>query len=133
MNTPAHSRQQRLEQVRAKRAWDDVQSVKTRPFAKKYKSLARGAAADIQTNGLGQTVGFWLSKRADEHGAISGHLSRWVSGQVCPAGTSHLMNWIMHPDTSTDAYRRATAEAMAYLAWLKRFAEAEIEGEPEDN
>ncbi|MBK7917064.1 MAG: hypothetical protein IPJ94_12530 [Chloroflexi bacterium] len=35
------------------------------------------------------------------------------------------MKWIQE-DTSTEDYRRATAETQAFLIWLKLFAEAEL-------
>jgi len=36
-----------------------------------------------------------------------------------------LLYWIVN-NAATDEYRRATAETMAFLTWLKRFAEAEL-------
>ncbi|RMG70621.1 MAG: hypothetical protein D6711_16870, partial [Chloroflexi bacterium] len=36
-----------------------------------------------------------------------------------------ILKWIQQ-DASTEDYRRATAEAQAFLIWLKRFAEAEL-------
>ena len=38
-----------------------------------------------------------------------------------------LLERLVKPGTSSADYRRATAEALAYLNWLKRFAEAEPE------
>jgi CRISPR-associated protein Cmr5 len=128
--TSQQSQQQQLEQKRAKAAWDDVQGAKAKGYAKEYRQLARGAAADIQINGLGQTLSFWMSKiKKSEppaaHSAIYQNVSAWVTTQV-GSGASDLMAWIIAPATTTDDYRRATAEAMAFLSWLKRFAEAEI-------
>ena len=37
-----------------------------------------------------------------------------------------LLRKLTEPDAGSDVYRRATAETLAYLVWLKRFAEAEL-------
>jgi CRISPR-associated protein Cmr5 len=119
--------QRTQEQDRAARAYADVTSVRGHSYASKYKSLVRSAPADIQTSGLGQTVAFWRAKGKDEHGALYQHVSIWLKGKFGYTGELH--QWIIDARTSSDDYRRATVEAMAYLGWLKRFAEAEIEGE----
>lgn len=120
--------QRTVEQLRSASAWKDVSATKNLVYAKKYKSLAKNAPADIQTNGLGQSVAFWRAKGKDEHKRLFEHLSGWLKTQVTQ-GELHL--WIMADTTSSEAYRRATVEALAYLGWLKRFAEAEISGEEE--
>ena len=125
------SLQQTLGQKRARQAWEDVQSVVNRAddFKKKYGSLARKVLTLIQTNGLGQTLAFLRAKGkddpADAHNVLFEHLSRWTMSQVAPnAGSQNLLEWVLQTDSNN--YRRATAEALAYLTWLKRFAEAEL-------
>ena len=64
------SKRQTQEQERAKQAWENVHGdVKGKNFAGEYKSLVSSAPADIQTNGLGQTVAFLalqrMGKKAD--------------------------------------------------------------------
>ena len=126
------SRQRSLDQQRAARAWDCVQDVKDQRYAAKYSALARGAPADIQANGLGPTLAFWRArgyekeqpKANSEHERLLAHLSNWLREQRLTAG-DNLVAWIAKTATS-DAYRRATTEAMAFLGWLKRFAEAEL-------
>ncbi len=44
--------------------------------------------------------------------------------------TTNLLNKIIHTDSQI--YRLATSEALAFLQWLKRFAEADLISE-EDN
>ncbi len=125
------SHQQTLDQQRAKRAWDDIQSVANRldDFRKKYGSLARKVPMLVLTNGLGQTLAFLRSKgkddQSDEHNVLFRHLSAWTISQVA-SNTSNesLLEWVLTQDSAT--YRRATTEALAYLIWLKRFAEAEL-------
>jgi CRISPR-associated protein Cmr5 len=125
---PQASRQRSLEQGRAKAAWDAVRSVKEKGYAKEYRSLAISAPADIQANGLGQTLAFWRAKGKDgenEHARLFQHVSDWVRGQLRSTTNEDLLQWIVN-DAGTDAYRRATAEAVAFLGWVKRFAEAEL-------
>jgi len=136
------SHQQTLDQQRAKQAWDDVQSILNRDddFKKKYGSYARKVPMLVLTNGLGQTLAYLTSKAkfreakrkvdAQAHGELFKQLSDWTMNQVASkAGTQDLLEWVLKSDSS--AYRRATAEALAYLVWLKRFAEAGLPTEEE--
>jgi CRISPR-associated protein Cmr5 len=129
----AKSLQRTLEQERAQQAWACVQEVTNKPqeFKKKYGSLARKVPMLVLTNGLGQTLAFLKAKGkndpADEHTVLFRHLSSWVLSQVAsstPASNGDLLQWVLQNDSA--AYRRATTEALAFLAWLKRFAEAEL-------
>jgi len=129
----AKSLQRTLEQERAQQAWACVQEVTNKPqeFKKKYGSLARKVPMLVLTNGLGQTLAFLKAKGkndpADEHTVLFRHLSNWVLSQVAsstPASNGDLLQWVLQNDSA--AYRRATMEALAFLAWLKRFAEAEL-------
>jgi len=123
------SRQHSLEQERAKLAWDRVLAAKEESYAGKYGQLARSAPADIQTNGLGQTLAFWNAKGKAHHRALLDHVSQWVKGKM-GFSESDLLKWIINT-ADTDGYRRATAEAAAFLIWLKLFAEAELPKEGE--
>ena len=143
----AKSLQKTLEQQRAQRAWKCVQEVLSQArnlkdaesFKKKYGSLARKVPMLVLTNGLGQTLAFLLSKakrhepenkrsvEAKAHDLLFTHLSNWVLEQVAPGtdtGHQDLLQWVLANDSV--AYRRATTEALAFLNWLKRFAEAEL-------
>ncbi len=124
------SRQRSLEQERAGRAWECVQRVKLEGhhYAPEYRSLARSAPADIQANGLGQMAAFWgaKSKGAHEHARLLEDVAGWLRHQLqAPREGQGLVEWIA-ASASSDEYRRATTEAMAFLGWLKRFAEAEL-------
>ena len=133
------SKQRTLEQNRAQAAWDAVQAVKGKDYEKEYRQLARSAPAEIQTNGLGQVLSFWRAKGSkggrprdggdNAHWKLQEHVSKWVMGQLQTRHPTDLMGWIMDEKTTSDQYRQATAEAMAFLMWLKRFAEAELGGE----
>ena len=113
------STRQTQEQERAAQAWKDVRDdVKEKGFASEYKTLAVSAPADIQINGLGQTLAFWLSKGKEEHTTIYGHLSSWVTQRMGASGD--LLQWITQTDSTR--YRQATVEALAFLGWLRRFS-----------
>ncbi|MBT9132149.1 MAG: hypothetical protein DDT33_00661 [Firmicutes bacterium] len=131
------SRQRSLEQERAKRAWECINEVKGQKYAKEYDSLAKSAPANIQINGLGQTLAFLRAKgfgkgkpkenENNAHYQLFRHLSEWVKGQLGlkTKDSEDLLSWVVN-SAATDEYRRATTEAMVFLSWLKRFAEAEL-------
>ncbi len=120
------SQQRSLEQKRASAAWNRVKDVKGKPHESKYRALVKGAMAEIQTNGLGQALAFWAAKKEEHHKALASHVSEWVKSELkITDPKKNLLEWVTQ-DARTDQYRRATSEAMAFLAWLKRFAEAEL-------
>jgi CRISPR-associated protein Cmr5 len=129
--TPVMSVQQTQSQVRAKLAWDDVCEVKQREregdFGKKYGALAQKLPTLILTNGLGQALAFLRAKgkgKDNEHQLAYDHVSRRVKAQMNVTDDKSLLEWLLTQDSAT--YRRATVETLAYLNWLKRFAEAEL-------
>jgi len=134
------SQQRSLEQERAARAWTFVTQVRDngKDYAKEYGSLAKSAPADIQSNGLGQTLAFWRAKGYDRgkpkanganaHYQLLVHVSEWTRNQLKLSNSKEVLEWVAK-DASTDQYRRATTEAIAFLSWVKRFAEAELGGE----
>ena len=114
------SRRQTLEQQRANRAWEHISTV---PDAEKsdYKTRAKNLPAMIQANGLGSTMAFLLSKpKKQAYKRIYEHLSDWLSTQMAYQGD--LMRLIR--DEDINMYRRATAEAIEYGIWLKRYVES---------
>ncbi|MDQ7795021.1 MAG: type III-B CRISPR module-associated protein Cmr5 [bacterium] len=120
------SRRRSIEQERAGVAFSCVREVRGQAFQADYARLAASAPADIQANGLGQTLAFLRAKGSPAHKAIYLHIARWVAGALnLPA---ELLEHLVSKASSMDEYRRATAEAMAFLVWLKRFAEAELDG-----
>ncbi len=123
-----------LEQERAAHAWKKLHATKLDTPDKekqgKLKTLASSAPASIQSNGLGQTVAFWKAKESnkeeDHFTALYNALEGWLKEQL--GFSKPLLEWIATEATSAQ-YRHATAEALAYLNWYKRFAEAELEGD----
>jgi CRISPR-associated protein Cmr5 len=116
------SNTQTLQQKRAQRAWEDVQSVRSKPDPDRYGSLVRGLPAMIKSQGLAPTLAFLDAKGKPHHKAAHSHLSRWVLGQLGAGNEQSLLEWVIKQDSAM--YRRATTEAIEYLTWLKRFAEA---------
>jgi CRISPR-associated protein Cmr5 len=126
MNTAGtiQSTRQTLEQRRAAAAWEHVGDSPS----KEYVSLVRGASATILSCGLGQTIAFYVSKakKDKEYDLLTTHLAQWVLGNREKPDKSkngtHLLQEIINNDS--DRYRELTSEALAYLVWLKRFADA---------
>lgn len=118
-----------LEQKRASKAWDFVNEVnqKDKETKKKYRSLALKTPVLVLTNGLGQTLAFFKSKGKGEHELLYGHLSDWLAGESKIYGTGELVQKVISGNSAR--YRQATTETLAFLSWLKRFAEAVL---PED-
>jgi CRISPR-associated protein Cmr5 len=133
--------QQTLEQKRAAAAWKCIKKIEDtqdKDLQKKYGTLAQKAPADIQTGGLGQTLAFWSAKssvREDgsdsaekkAHRAILDDISKWLKNEASiNFGDGGILEWVVNNNTQISEYRRATAESIAFLVWLKRFAEAKL-------
>jgi CRISPR-associated protein Cmr5 len=110
-----------LEQQRAQAAWHAVQGV-DQDKSKEFKSVATSLPADIQANGFGQTMAFLRAKGKDEHNITFDAVADWVRQRLNIANED-FMSWLMTKAT-TEQYRQATAEAIAFAIWMKRFAEA---------
>jgi CRISPR-associated protein Cmr5 len=110
-----------LEQQRAQAAWHAVQGV-DQDKSKEFKSVATSLPADIQANGFGQTMAFLRAKGKGEHEIAFNAVASWVK-QRLDIKDKDFMNWLMTRAT-TEQYRQATAEAIAFAIWMKRFAEA---------
>jgi CRISPR-associated protein Cmr5 len=117
-----------LDRDRARAAWNNIQAVKPQNYQAKYGSMARKMPTLIQTNGLGQTLAFLKAKGKEHHVQMFNHLSEWLVTRI--SGTGDMLNRVLEMESQT--YRLATGEALAFLQWLKRFAEAEL-GNEEDN
>lgn len=118
-----------LDQERAGAAMKSVMDVKDKEYAREFGQMARKAPASIQINGLGQTLAFLKAKNKPAHTELYKAVQEWVGQRFAPQ--KDLLTWIIK-DATSDDYRRATAEALAFLNWVKRFAEAELTREPND-
>ena len=126
---------QTLEQRRARHAWDAVQRAKSVQAAKDYSREAKRLPLRIATAGLGHAIAF-ANAKCGVGKSVADDAATWVlatlkseraASTLVPkqedAG-GQLIRKIIENDA--DWLRRATEEALAYLRWLSRFAEAEI-------
>jgi CRISPR-associated protein Cmr5 len=118
-----------LDQRRAKHAWDAVQHALKRSGhhqgqdSKKFGGEARRLPMRIMVSGLGQALAFLEAKK--EVPGLLAELSDWVLERrdLGPGAGRDLLQAVI--GRNSDFLRRATDETLAYLQWLKRFAEAE--------
>lgn len=138
---------QTLEQRRARQAWEHVIDDATKKVGRDYRGLVRKAPAMIKTNGLGQFLAFLLAKAEQDAGKLEGpnakplgaeallyrHTALWLCSKDSPVPWGSVKGTLMERVLSADSwvYRQAAAEALLYLGWLKRFAEAQYGGEGE--
>jgi len=117
---------QTLEQLRAADAWKAAQGRKA-----EYKRLAKGLPALIIGSGLLQTLAFLHEKGGDTqrpHAALGGQLRTWlkqrypkdIHGDSFEAFTESLLK------AQPMAYQQITAEALAWLRWVRQMAAAAI-------
>lgn len=127
-----------LDRARAHVAWENIQAVKPQSYREDYGSLARKMPTFIQNNGLAQTLAFLEAKgkrddcknRKEHFVQMADHLSYWICHHRFPGDQERLLDRVLKMDSQT--YRLVTHEALAFLQWLKRFAEAEL-GDKEGN
>ena len=121
-----------LDQQRARHAWNAVNGAKFRLKPTEADEFAREAKrlpVRIMTSGLGQSLAFLHAKDGKPQGRLVEELSGWIASRS-PGnrnwGTDGrgLMQAILEGDS--DFLRYATEEALMWLQWLTRFAEAEI-------
>lgn len=128
------SQLQRLEQKRASKAWSCVQYVNEKidnsKFKKEYRSIVMKLPSLILTNGLGQTLAFLKSKGKGDASKSEEKIYQDLEGWLRNANTVNLekatqeglIERIMAIDSNK--YRLVTMECLAFLNWLKRFADA---------
>jgi CRISPR-associated protein Cmr5 len=127
-------KRQTQDQKRARHAWDVVVDINARvkdeKQRKEFGTQAKKLPVRILTSGLGQALAFLEAKKKDGDKEKPGFarllraLDGWMAKQHPPAdGVERLVVRIINGDA--EFLRYATAECLAYLLWLVRFAEAE--------
>lgn len=138
----------RLDQQRAAFALEKVESVRQHSARDKFRTQLVKFPARLHTNGLGQSVAFYLSAGPDSTEAtICTWLEAWLQragiyppdrrlidcivGQAPvgieatqPESEASLPDPPVSGDQVAARYRQAAAESRLLATWLKRFAEA---------
>lgn len=121
-----------IEHERANEAWSCIgyvnEEVESQSFKKEYRSIVMKLPTLIITNGLGQTLAFLKSKgKGDERNPeekVYQDIDGWLS-------KNKNIHWNTKGELiervialPSDRFRQVTAETLAYLSWMKRFADA---------
>jgi len=106
-----------LEQQRAKDAWD-----KSEGCTEKYMNLAKGLPALIMNSGLMQVMAF-LHEKGGEHKILAADLRDWLNQRTkLPIDFNTCMDDLLEAEPRQ--FQEITAEAMAWLRWLRQMAPA---------
>lgn len=124
-----------IEQGRAKFAFACATGAKG--LGKEYKSYVKKLPMLIKTNGLGAAFAFMFSKKDKSEGKywneIGKNIYDWLKteGNAIDLTTVSNFNALVFKTTQINSteYRRLTVEVLAFLTWLRRFAEGVFEGE----
>lgn len=128
-----------LEKGRAKFAYDCVKEAiekfnEDKKKQKEYKSYTRKIPQMILSNGLGQGLAFVKAKseKGNAYDLIYKQLTEYMKSEHparidMPPDQTELVEWGISCNSSE--YRYITQELLAFLNWLKRFAEGMIEEE----
>jgi len=134
-----------LEQKRAECAFNKISDIaaKIKEYREKgkkeyeslenYKSLVRGFSSMILLNGLGQALAFLRAKGKDDwnnhHNLLYQHINLWLRKHLREGESFDILGKIREEDSYK--YRLYTKETLAFLVWLKKFAEAELPDKPD--
>jgi len=113
-----------LEQERAKFAYEKVMSVKGKSFEEEYARYVKSAPALILTNGLGNTLAFFRSKKKDGYDKLLEHIAEWLRRREYCGENEDPLKWIA--DSDSIKVLQATREVLAMLNWAVKFAKAEL-------
>lgn len=112
-----------IEQKRAQFAYLKIKEIKE-SGNKDYKPLVRGFASMILQNGLGQALAFLKAKKKEHHLALYDHINLWLKKHLKGQNSFDILEEIR--EKSSLNYRLYTKETLAFLVWLRKFAEAEL-------
>jgi CRISPR-associated protein Cmr5 len=128
-----------IEQNRASFAFQCAQDIAATQGkkSKEYKSYAKKLPMLIKTNGLGASLAFVLSKSKNKEGELTAwgdlysDIDRWLRQEhkiylLGESPKNDLSESII--ELNSPEYRALTVEILAFLNWLRRFAEGLIEG-----
>lgn len=113
-----------LEQERAKFAYDKIMLVKNEDFEEDYARYVKSAPALILTNGLGNTLAFYKSKKSKAYYELYKHIEEWLKKRGYCNENQDVLEWIANTDSLL--VFQATQEVLALLNWMTKFAKAEL-------
>ncbi|WP_290652119.1 type III-B CRISPR module-associated protein Cmr5 [Aquisalimonas sp.] len=115
-----------MEQQRARSAWRCSAGQPS-----DYATLAKKLPALIMNSGLMQTLAFLEDKNQGHHRALSSHLRRWLQERFPELFQSAeyvgFMESLMR--ARPEQFQDVTAEAMAWLRWVRQLAPTRANGE----
>lgn len=115
-----------LEQQRAQDAWN-----KCAGYTKEHVNIAKGLPALIMNSGLMQVLAFCHEKK-NANELVAQHLRTWLQGRfprlIPSANFEPFMQSLMGIVNPND-YQAITAEAFAWLRWMRQMAAARKGGE----
>ncbi|QSZ27588.1 type III-B CRISPR module-associated protein Cmr5 [Aceticella autotrophica] len=105
---------------------------KYKNFIENYRAYSRKIPTMIFTNGLGQTLAFIKAKaeKGNAYELLYLQISEYMKSPhtiriKMPEDANDLLKWVISCDSPE--YRYITQEVLAFLNWLKKFAEGRIE------
>jgi len=114
-----------LEQQRAQDGWE-----KSANYQKEHVNFAKGLPALIMNSGLMQVLAF-CHEKGGANETIASDLRAWLNkrfnGVDRDPGFEEFMKSLMNADPRT--YQSITAEAFAWLKWLRQMASARQGGD----
>jgi CRISPR type III-B/RAMP module-associated protein Cmr5 len=118
-----------LTQQRAAAALAAIETVRRQRWEADYKRQAKGLPAMLLASGLAPTLAFLWSK-GGAHAELAAHISSWilrsVFGKDGDGSVERCLRALAEADSA--GYRRAEGEALEIAGWLKRLADAYLEG-----
>jgi CRISPR-associated protein Cmr5 len=122
-----------LEQGRAEFAFTCAKEGSENSQKNKYKSHVKKMPMMIKTSGLGAAAAFAFSKTNGSDktwNLMITHIENWLINNGNLETGDKLHSKAISLDSSN--YRALTIEVLAFLNWLRRFAEGLIEGEDDE-
>jgi CRISPR-associated protein Cmr5 len=89
----------------------------------KYSDRLKGAPAQVMDNGLLQSLAFFHSRGEAEYTFVAQHLHSWLKERDLVGGDDSLRALA---ELDSASYRRCSEEAIAWLNWAKRLAQARV-------
>lgn len=113
-----------LEQQRAENAWNCCAT-----YNKNQVNAAKGLPALILNSGLMQVLAFCEDKGGD-YAPVSAHLRQWLASRFPRLGKAKSFEQFMTAlmQSTSGEYQQITAEALAWLKWLRLMSAARHAG-----